>query len=117
MTNKLRGTLYAIRNSVPVRYLSIWIITGLVLGIVGAQHDWGRVMAWGGEEYTYTKTVPECAPLQCEIERRTLEVYNRDHDKYLEQSRLQAMTEINNELMAQVYDSPHLDIDERGKVR
>lgn len=99
-----------IRNSIVARYFSLWVIIGLVTGILATRYNVTSVLA-SNEPITYTKAIEavQCETTLCMIEKRTMQVHERDALKYLEQSRLTAMTEINEELQAMVYDSPHVD--------
>ena len=98
-----------IQNSIVTRYLSLWVIIGLVLGIVGTRYNVTTVLA-DNEPITYIRVSEpvQCSDTLCLVAERTEVVHARDMAKYREQSRLTAMTEINEELQAMVYDSPHL---------
>lgn len=53
-------------------------------------------------------TTPEgCHDYACLLEERTSMVYGRDINKYMEQARLTAMQELNEEAQELVYESPY----------
>jgi hypothetical protein len=108
----IQNKMTAIRNSVAVRYLSIWIITGLTFGILGVKYDIMSVLAYDEVVYTYTKPVTPCTTIECQLYDRTIQIYERDRDIYLEQSRLEAIRELNTQLLGMVYKSPHVDFSE-----
>lgn len=42
---------------------------------------------------------PVCTTLECEVERRTATIFERDRSEYMETSRLKALSELNQEMM------------------
>lgn len=97
----------AVTNSIVARYLSIWVIAGLMLGIAGTRYN---VTAYFTTEVIAYEKAATCSSTACLVEKRTLEVHARDAAKYLEQSRLTALYELNAEMQGMTYDSPYLDI-------
>ena len=50
--------------------------------------------------------------LTCELEKRTLIIYERNRNLYMEQSRLEAIREMNLELTGLIYKSPYINQEE-----
>jgi competence protein ComGC len=50
-----------------------------------------------------------CEGMECDIERLTLEYYERDHDMNMEMARLEALRTLNGELLTLSSDSPYVD--------
>jgi hypothetical protein len=51
---------------------------------------------------------PPC-DFACLIEKRTMEIFERDRNEYLEHSRIKALTEINKQSQDMIYDSPYTE--------
>lgn len=86
-----------------------WVVAaGLFAGVL--LHD---VKLPEAEAITYQKQAQAVAcDLDCLVEQKTLEVYERDRAIFMEQSRLQAIREMNVDLQDMVYLSPHIDYSE-----
>ena len=89
------------------------VATGLILILAVAS---GFAIMFGITEQEYhnplppeTITIVEECDTNCQIERRTMEIFERDRNEYLEQSRIKAMTEINQELQDLIYVSPYIN--------
>jgi hypothetical protein len=94
-------------NSWTYKHLSWVIIAGLVAGIMGRDIELPQA-----EAITYQKTEAVVCDLACDIDKRTMVIYQANRDIYLEESRLQAIREVNGELSAMVGVSPHVDYGE-----
>ena len=87
------------------------VATGLILILAVAS---GFALVFGTTEQEYhaqpeTITIVEECDIACQIERRTMEIFERDRNEYLEQSRLKAMTELNSEFQELIYVSPYIN--------
>ncbi len=46
----------------------------------------------------YIAPEPVCTSLECEVDRRTVQVFEREQSNFMEQSRLMALEELNDEM-------------------
>jgi len=97
-----------IRNSWTVRHFQLVIILGLSVGILFSSFD---ILSYlpQAEAITYTKEVPACLGIDCEIIERSARIFEENKEMYMEQARLDALTEINDVLLDKMDESPYVD--------
>lgn len=101
-------TITKIRNSWPYRHIQLVIIIGLLLGI-SIPHFKIDVFWIKAEAVVYERPQEEVCDLDCEIEKRTLRIFEEQKDIYLEKSRLEALEEMRQVIFSKIDNSPYVD--------
>ena len=92
-----------------IKHIQSLIIIGLVLGIVGTHYDVLQYLPTA-QAVTYVKEETKtCDPIDCKIEELTLKIFEANKNNYLEQARLDAISELNKVLGSKIDNSPYVD--------
>ena len=98
-----------IKTTWTYRNLQLIIIFGLVLGIyIESQGGVNAFIPPAKAELTYQKEETIC-DLDCEILRKTHEIYEDKKDENMEEARLEALVQMRDVLLEKIDNSPYVD--------
>lgn len=103
MTNKIE----MIRASWTYRHIQLIVIIGLILGIYLSTLDLDNIMPADNATLVYVKAESVPCDLDCEILERTTRIFAEKTNIYMEESRLEALSEMRDELVSRLDDSPY----------
>lgn len=96
-----------IKASWTYRHIQLIVIIGLILGIYLSTIDLNEIMPADIDNIVYIKAEPVPCDLDCEILERTNRIFAEKTNIYMEESRLEALSEMRDELVSRLDDSPY----------